>query len=154
MKDSRLKRIYDMIDALGVRIEYCDDLPDDMDGEYVHEEKLIRIRFDLSTRVYRSTLPHECCHAIWGDIPSKFGPVNAKQERRADEWAAMQMIGLDEYRQQEARHDGNVEAIAVALDVTADMVEVYRKMLLRVEDIVYLDPRMGAGEYGARIEVG
>lgn len=78
MKDTRLKRIYDMIDVLGVRIEYC-ALPEDMDGEYIHEEKLIRIQFDLSTRVYRSTLPHESCHAIWGDIPSKFGPVDAKQ---------------------------------------------------------------------------
>jgi len=152
MKDTRLKRIYDMIDAMGVRIEYC-ELPEDMDGEYIHEEKLIKIQFDLSTRVYRSTLPHECCHAIWGDEPSRFGPVNAKQERRADEWAALQMIGLDEYRQQEARHDGNVEAIALALNVTADLVEAFRRLLLRVGDTVYVAPKMGAGEFLARVEV-
>ncbi|GAA1162772.1 ImmA/IrrE family metallo-endopeptidase [Microbacterium oxydans] len=152
MKDARLKRIYEMIDALGVRIEYC-ELPDDIDGEYIHEEKLIRIQFHLSTRVYRSTLPHECCHAIWGDTRSRFGPVNAKQERRADEWAAMQMIGLDEYRRQEARHDGNVEAMAIALNVTADLVEVFRRLLLRVDGAVYVGPRMGVGEYDAKVEV-
>lgn len=152
MKDTRLKRIYDMIDSLGVKIEYC-DLPEDIDGEYLHEEKVIRIQFDLSTRVYRSTLPHECCHAIWGDVPSKFGPVNAKQERRADEWAALQMIDLPDYRQQEARHEGNAEAMAVALNVSTDLVDVFRRLLLRVDGAVYVAPRMGAGEYRAKIEI-
>ncbi|MFK4760344.1 ImmA/IrrE family metallo-endopeptidase [Microbacterium sp. ZW T5_45] len=152
MNDTRLKRIYDMIDALGVRIEYC-ELPEDIDGEYIHDEKLIRIQFDLSTRVYRSTLAHECCHAVFGDVTSMFGPMNAKQERRADEWAALRMIGLDDYRAQETRHDGNVEAMAIALNVTADMVEVFRGLLLRTPDAVYVDPRMGAGQFAHRIEV-
>lgn len=152
MKDTRLKRIYDMIDALGVRIESC-ELPDDIDGEYLDDEKLIRIRFDLSTRVYRSTLAHECCHAIWGDVPSRFGPTNARQERRADEWAALQMIDPDTYRQQELRHGGNIEAIAIALNVTADLVEVYQGLLLRVDGAVYVDPRMGAGQFAHRVEV-
>jgi hypothetical protein len=150
--DAKLKFIYDTIDALGVRIEYC-ELPDDRDGEYIHEERLIRLQYDLSTRVYRSTLAHECCHAVFGDVPSKFGPVNAKQERKADEWAALRMIDFDEYRRQEIRHDGHVEAMAVALNVTVDLVEAFRRVLLRVGDTVYVAPRMGIGGYQARVEV-
>jgi hypothetical protein len=150
--DARLLAIYEMLDTLGVTVEFC-DLPDDRDGEYIHEERLIRIQHDLLFRRYISTLAHECCHAVWGDVPSRFGPVNAKQERRADEWAALRLIDRDEYRRLEARHDGHLDAMAVSLNVTVEVVEAFRSLLLRVEDAVYVAPRMGAGEYSDRIEV-
>lgn len=150
--DAKLLFIYEMIEALGVTIEYC-VLPEDRDGEYVHEDRVIRVQFDLSTRVYRSTLAHECCHAVFADVPSRFGPVKAKQERRADEWAALRLIELEEYRLQEAQHDGHVEAMAVALNVTVDIVEAFQRVLIRVGDKVYTGARLGADQFLNRTHI-
>ena len=150
--DAKLLAIYEALDALGVDVEFC-ELPEEMDGEYIHERRLIRIQHDLLMRRYRSTLAHECCHAVFGDVPSRFGPVNAKQERRADEWAALRLIGLDDYRRQESRHEGHVEAMAVALNVTVDLVEAFQRVLLRVGDTVYVAPTLGVGGYQARVDV-
>lgn len=152
MRDTELKQIYEMIDALGVRVEFC-ELPEDRDGEYDHDDRIIRIQHDLRTRRYRSTVAHECAHAVFADVRSKFGPVNAKQERRADEWAALRLIEIADYRREEERHDGHVEAMAVALHVTTDLVEAFRRILLRVGQDVYVAPRMGAGQWVYRVEV-
>ena len=152
MRDQKLKELYEMLDALGVEVEFC-ELPPDLDGEYDHDRKLIRIQHDLRTRRYRSTLAHETCHAVFGDIPSRFGPVNAKQERRAEEWAALRLIDLADYRHEEERHSGHVEAMAIALNVTTDLVEAFRAVLLRVGQTVYVSPKMGAGRFSHRIEV-
>lgn len=148
----KLLKLYEMLDALEVRVEF-DELPEDRDGEYDHAARTIRIQHDLLFRRYVSTLAHETCHAVHGDEPSMFGPVNAKQERRADEWAALRLIALDDYRFQEARHEGHVEAMAIALGVTVDLVEAYQRVLLRVDDTVYVRPRLGAGGYAARVKV-
>ncbi|MFE2772248.1 ImmA/IrrE family metallo-endopeptidase [Microbacterium resistens] len=149
--DAKLRAIYDMIDALGVTVDFC-ELPPDMDGEYIHADRLILIQFDLLERRYRSTLAHECCHAVYQDVPSMFGPVNAKAERRADEWAALRLIELDEYRTAEARHDGHDEAMAIQLRVTTDLVHAYRRLLLRTDAAVYVAPRMGDGQWTAKVE--
>ncbi|WP_417510642.1 ImmA/IrrE family metallo-endopeptidase [Microbacterium sp.] len=150
--DSKLLRLFDALDALGVDVEYC-ELPSDRDGDYDHASRHIRIQHDLPFRRYRSAIAHETAHAVFGDAPSRFGPVKMKQERRADEWAALQLIDLEEYRQQERRHDGHVEAMAIALAVTVELVETFRNLLLRVGDTVYVGPRMGVGGYLARVEV-
>lgn len=151
--DSKILELYEMLDALGVRVELC-ELPDDRDGEYLHAERLIRIQHDLLLRRYVSTLAHETCHAVFGDGPTRFGPVNAKRERRADEWAALRLIDPDDYRREEARHDGHLEAMAIALHVTTDLVEAFRRVLLRVGQDVYIAPKMGTGQWAHRIEVG
>lgn len=150
--DAKLLHLFETLDALGVTVEYG-ELGDDRDGDYCHETRHMRVQHDLPYRRYRSTIAHETCHAVFADVPSRFGPVNAKQERRADEWAALRLIGLDDYREAERRHDGHVEAMAIALSVTVELVEAYRALLLRVGDTVYLEPRMGAGRWRHRIEV-
>lgn len=149
--DSKILKLYEALDALDVRVEFA-ELPDDRDGEYRHDERLIRIQHDLPFRRYVSTLAHECCHAVFGDTPSKFGPVNAKQERRADEWAALRLIDPIEYRQQEARHDGHLDAMAIALRVTTEIVEAFRRVLLVVGEDVYVNAKMGTGQWSHRIE--
>jgi len=152
MRDLKLKALYEHLDALGVEVEFC-DLPEDRDGEYDHDRRLIRIQHDLLTRRYRSTLAHETCHAVFGDIPSRFGPVNAKQERRAEEWAALQLIELADYRHAEERHGGHLDAMAIALNVTTDLVTAFRSVLLRVGQTVYVAPKMGTGRFAHRVEV-
>ena len=141
-----MERIWGMLDALGIAVEYT-DLPRDRDGEYLHDHGLIRLQRDMPTRLHRSVLAHECAHAVVADVPSMFGPVNRKQERRADEWAALRLVTVDDYKRAEALHHGRADAMAVELNVTLRLVEAYQRVLLRVGDTVYLAPRMGAGQY-------
>lgn len=152
MRDARLLRLFELIDAAGYTVEYV-PLPPDRDGETNHDLKVVRIQYDLTIRPYRSTIGHETAHVVFGDEPSMFGPVKAKQERRADEWAALQLISLDDYRQSESHHDGNVEAMAIDLSVTTDLIDSFRNVLMRTETSVYLAPKMGAGQFASRVEV-
>lgn len=143
--------IRETLDALGVRVRYT-DLPDDRDGEYLHHRRLIRLQHGMPRRLHRSVLAHECAHAVFADQPSQFGPVSAKQERRADEWAALRLIDVDDYKLAEQLHAGHIDAIALELDVTADLVEAFQRVLTRFGNTVYVRPRMGAGMYDHRAD--
>lgn len=145
--------LLDFADALGVRISYADLSRLDRDGDYNRAKNTIRLQEGMSHRLHRSVLAHELAHAVFGDVTSKFGPVNAKQERRADEWAALRLIDRDDYSHAEHTHDGNVILIAQELDVIDDIVKAYRRILLRIGDTVYVDPRMGAGQWEHRVNV-
>jgi hypothetical protein len=146
------QHIYDALDALEVSVKYV-DLPDDRDGEYIHRRRLIRLQRGMASRLHRSVLAHETAHAVFADVPSKFGPVNWKQERRADEWAALRLIDIDDYKRAEATHHGHAEAIAVELNVTIDLVDAFRRVLVRFGDTVYVGARMGAGMWLHREQV-
>jgi len=143
--------------AAGVRIEYA-LLPPDRDGEYRHKHKVIRLRRGMSSRLHRSVLAHELAHAVFGHVPSRFGPVAAKQERVAEEWAALRLIRHEDYRRAEELHDGHAGAIAQELGVVLSIVEAYRAVLLRIRvegdspDLVYVQPRLGAGGWTERLE--
>jgi hypothetical protein len=145
-------QMYEALDALGVRVEHV-NLPRDRDGEYIHRRRLIRLQEGMPERLHRSVLAHECAHAVFEDVPSKFGPVNAKQERRADEWAALRLMSIEAYRHAETLHQGHVEAMAVELNVIVDLVEAFQRILLRIGDTVYVQPRMGAGQWLHRGQV-
>lgn len=143
---------------VGVRIEYA-ILPPDRDGEYRWRHNVIRLRRGMTARLHRSVLAHELAHAVFGDVPSRFGPVMAKQERRAEEWAALRLIDHDDYRRAEELHEGHAGAMAESLGVVRSIVEAYRTVLLRIEveavdepDLVYVQPRMGAGNWLHRDE--
>lgn len=146
--------LYDIADAIGVTIEHTDLSHLDRDGDYDARTHTIRLQEGISHRLHRSVLAHELCHAIFGDVPSKFGPVNAKQERRADEWAALRLIHHDDYRIAETIRDGNVKLIAQDLDVIEDIVHAYQRLMLRVGDTIYVKPRMGNGQWKHREVVG
>lgn len=153
--DTHLEAIAAMI---GVRIEYA-MLPPDRDGEYRWKHNVIRLRRGMTARLHRSVLAHELAHAVFGDVPSRFGPVHLKQERRAEEWAALRLIDRHEYRRAEAMHEGHAGAMAVELGVVRSVVEAYRTLLLRIEvehvdepDLVYVKSKMGTGNWLHREE--
>lgn len=142
-------KLEDMAGALGVTIEYVDLA--NRDGEYRHDLKRIRLRTGMTFRKETCALAHELAHAVWGDVPSKFGPVNAKQERRADEWAALQLIAPERYRAAEERWDGHAGAMAYDLGVTTKLIEAFQRVLARIGDAVYVDPRMGTGQWTQKV---
>lgn len=146
-----MHRLFDMADALGVHIRYADLSHLDRDGDYDHARREIRLQDGMAYRLHRSVLAHELAHAVFGDVRSMFGPVNAKQERRADEWAAMQLISIDDFRHAEHVRGGHTWSMAHDLDVIEDLVIAYRRALERIGDTVYVKPRMGAQQWIDRI---
>ncbi|RUQ07047.1 ImmA/IrrE family metallo-endopeptidase [Microbacterium sp. HSID17254] len=144
-------KLEDIADALGVTIEYAELVT--RDGEYRHDLKRIRLRVGMTLRKETCALAHELAHAVWGDVPSKFGPVNAKQERRADEWAALILITPERYRAAEERWDGHTGAMAYDLGVTTKIITAFQRVLARIGDTVYVDPHMGEGQWAAKVLV-
>lgn len=143
-----MRQLFDLADALHLTVEWAH--LHTRDGEYRHDLKRIRLRAGMTERLTRFTLAHEIAHAVFQDVPSMFASENVRQERRADEWAALHLIDLDAYREAEQLREGHVPAIAYDLGVVTRGVEAYRQLLARVGDTVYLDPRMGVGQWRAK----
>ncbi|WP_052961330.1 MULTISPECIES: ImmA/IrrE family metallo-endopeptidase [unclassified Leucobacter] len=141
---------FDILDSLGVTVEYVNLEHLDRDGEYDHDLKLVRLQRDMAPRLHTFKLGHETCHALNGDVPSLFPHFDAKMERRADEWAATRLIAPERYREVEALRDGHVASMAHDLGVVSEAVEVYQQMLERIGDAVYLHPRMGVGQWSRK----
>lgn len=142
----------DLARQAGVTVRY-QALRPGRDGEYIHARRLIRLRPGMPARLHRSVFAHELGHAAFGDTPARFGPLHAKQERRAEEWAALRLISLDDYRHAEHVHAGHPGAMALELGVMRSTVIALQGLLQRIGDTVYLDARMGAGQYAHREHV-
>ncbi len=122
-------------------------------GGYHDSSKTIRLNPSMSWRLARSILAHEIGHAVYGDEHSMFGPERARQEKRADEWAARHLITPASYAEAEARRGVHAASLAHDLGVTVELVEAYQRVLQRIGNAVYVEPRMGAGQFLHRIEV-
>ncbi len=145
-------QLNDFAAMLGLTVTFTEDLPEDRDGDFDAETNEIRLRPGMHARHHRSVFAHELAHAAFRDVPSKFGPVNAKQERRADEWAALRLINLDAYRHAERVHDGHAGAMAIELGVMRTIVIAYRGLLARLGDTVYVDASLGRNQWADRVE--
>lgn len=119
-------------------------------GGYHGGSTTIRLNPALPRRVARSVLAHEIGHHVFGDAPSPYGPVMAKQERRADEWAARYLISPDAFAETERHRGGHTASMAFDLGVTVELVDAFRRLLLRVGDTTYVGARMGAGQWHDR----
>lgn len=124
-----MQPLFDFADMLDLRVEYARFR--DRDGEYRHDLKRIRLREGMTPRRTRSILAHELGHAVFEDVPSMFGPVNARQERRADEWAAARLISIDRYREVELIREGHIASMAHDLNVIPRLVEAFQRILER-----------------------
>ncbi|MCC4250220.1 ImmA/IrrE family metallo-endopeptidase [Microbacterium testaceum] len=139
----------DLARQAGVRIEYA-RLRDGRDGESHIDRRLIRLRPGMHARLHRCVLAHELGHHALGHRPTPFGPARAKQERAAEEWGALRLIALDDYRHVEELHAGHLGAMAGELDVMRSTLEAFQAVLLRLGDVVYVQPKMGAGMWTHR----
>jgi hypothetical protein len=120
--------LLDTLDLLGVRVTIV-DLPPDRDGEYEHGLRIVRLRPGMARRLHRSVLAHECAHAVYGDVPLRDPHHAERQETRADEWAARTLVSVDDYARAESIHDGHVDAMALELDVTVDLIRAFQRTL-------------------------
>lgn len=120
---------------------------------YWPDEAVIHLTPGMSSRRVRCVLAHEIAHHALGHRPAAHGPVRARQEAAANDWAARRLIDPDRYAEVEHQRDGHLTSMAHDLHVVPELLEVFQRRLLRVGDTVYVAPRMGLGEYSARIEV-
>ncbi|MGN8024738.1 ImmA/IrrE family metallo-endopeptidase [Microbacterium sp. 22242] len=142
----------DLVDQAGVTIEYK-RLRDGRDGESYVDRKLTRLRPGMNARLHRCVLAHELGHHAFGHHSTRFGPVHAKQERAAEEWGALRLISLDDYRHVEEIHDGHAGAMALELGVMRSTLAAFQGLLLRTDQHVYLDPRLGTRQWARRTHV-
>ena len=147
-----MERLYDILDSLDVVVEYSDLSALGRDGDYDHELRLIRLQSGMAVRRERWVLAHETAHAFFGDELTMFARLNDRQERRADEWAARQLVAIDRYREAEFSRNGHVPSMAYDLGVVTETVEVFQRTLTRVGDTVYVKPRMGLGQWCQRAD--
>lgn len=148
-----MKDLHNLATALGIRIEYADLTHLDRDGDSNIDTRTIRLQTGMLQRLERSVLAHEIAHIIRGDRHTMFGYYDKRDERRADEWAALHLIDLIEYQIAEAKFGNNIEYIAQELNVMDWVVEAFERMLLRVGNEIYIRSKMGAGQWLNRFEV-
>ena len=120
-------------------------------GGYHDGLRQIRLNPGMSERVTRSFLAHEIAHAVFRDVPSPYGPVKAKQERRAWEWAALYLIDPASFAETEKHRDGHSPSMATALMVTVEVVDALRQILSRVRDTVSAAPQVDAAQFSHRL---
>lgn len=122
-------------------------------GGYHDGLRQIRINPGMSQRVTRSFLAHEIAHALFRDAPTHYGPVKAKQERRAWEWAAMYLVTPEGFAEAEHHRGGHGPSMAYDLGVTVEIIDAFRRVLQRIGDTTYVQPKMGAMQWTYRFSL-
>lgn len=114
---------------LAIDIHFTSQLPHGWRGAYDLTDRCIYLARGMSLREARSTLTHEIAHHLAGDCASDIPVVSARQEHRADLYAARMLIDLDEYRKAEIIHGGNMTLIAHDLHVTRRVVYIWQSFI-------------------------
>lgn len=148
-----MEALFDYAMERGVQIEYADLRHLGRAGDCHAPTHRIRLQRGMLYRKERSVLAHELAHDFYGDVPDMFGNLTQRQEDRANEWAAHFLIDPQEYRLAEERFGSNVEWIAQELCVLEKLVIAYERTLHRVGDVIYVNPRIGVGQWQNRYEV-
>lgn len=117
-----------LADSLG--IDVCSrSLPGELEGFYHAPTNLIVIDRDMDYTMKRCTLTHELVHWSHGD--STCDPViHARIENRARRETATLLVSPADYALAETVYEGDVGRIAVELNVTEQVIDDYRDMIL------------------------
>lgn len=148
-----MHQLHQLAVSLDVSIEYEDLTHLGRDGDCNIDTRTIRLQHGMLERLERCVCAHEIAHFIRGDRRTMFGYYDDRDERRADEWAAHFLIDITEYRIAEAKYGTNLEYIGQELNVMDYIVEAFERTMDRIGDTVYMDGRMGAGQWTRKFEV-
>lgn len=115
-------------DNLGITV--CSELlPEGLQGFYCENVQTIIIDRSMTYTQKRCTLAHELMHWKHMDLACS-EDIHTKQEHRARKEAATMLINPIEYATLETAYEGGIYLIADDLDVTKQVVEDYRKLVL------------------------
>lgn len=151
--DGDWERLVSFAAAIGVTFEFSDELDPKHPGDYCDHTRHIRILAGMGQVKTNSTFAHELGHAALRHVTSMFAWLDARQERQADGWAAHFLIDAEEYRLAEEKYGSNTKWIAQELGVLERLVVAYERTLNRLGETIYVGPKMGVGQYTARLEV-
>lgn len=146
-----MELLLDYAASIDVTIEYADLTHLQRVGDYCLQTREVRIQEGMLYRKTRSILAHELGHATNDDEPTVFEHLNRRMELRADAWAAHFLIIETAYRDAALRFGRHTPSIAQELCVLEKLVVAYERTLERVGDMVYVNPRMGAGQWTQRL---
>ena len=105
-------------------------LPPGHRGHYYHRERLIVVSPRLTARQARVTLTHEVMHAVRGDRWTPNELATACTERVVNTLTALQLVTVVDYARAETIHGPHDAAIAHELEVTRDVVVLWRAVVL------------------------
>jgi Zn-dependent peptidase ImmA (M78 family) len=118
-----------LADRLGVDV-HSEVIPDKgLCGYYEAWRNAIVIDRTMTYRQKRCTLVHELVHWSYGDFFHR-SVIDSRLETRARRETASLLVDRSEYAQAEIEYDGEPRSIAIELDVTLQIIEDYRDMVL------------------------
>lgn len=85
---------------------------------------LISTRFDYA--IQRVALAHQLGHAALGHPLILDQPKTPEQERRADEWAATQLLTPEAFLSAQESHHDDLDAMAEQLAVTPGIIRIWK----------------------------
>lgn len=138
--------------SIGYTVEHVDLRQFGREAMCHNPSRTIYVHPGMHHRKERSLTWHELGHATLEHEPSIFEAINRRQERQADEWAAHMLIDHVEYMLAVEKYGTNTEWIAQDLGVLEKLLTAYVRTLHRVGDVVYVNPKMGAGQWDRRLE--
>lgn len=97
-------------------------------GFYHHPSRTITTRRGLSIAEYRSTLAHELGHAYYSDEPTPDPVRDARQEARANRWAANLLLAGQDVEKALICNGNHIKPAAYELEVTATILRVWLEM--------------------------
>ncbi|UOR02006.1 hypothetical protein MUN77_01350 [Leucobacter allii] len=125
---------------------------------WIPEQRTVAMNRGLRADLVHATLSHECSHAENDDC----GGHHPRNEGRADLHSALRNINPLEWERLVGIND-DYDALCLELRITRRQFRAYHRHRLqkvaarmRVEqygNAIYLDPKMGVGQYAAKYEV-
>jgi len=145
-----MEQLLQLVEAHGLRVV---ERSGRTRGGFEPHSATIRVAPGLSARTASSVLAHELGHAVLGHEPADDRRTREIQERRADEWAARLLITPEAYAAAEHRRGTHLASLAFELGVTVELVTAYQRLLRRLGDTTYIEPRLGHGQWAHRVRV-
>lgn len=114
---------------LGVRImpDLRDELHQDDAAGWFSRSRRVLYRNDMPYRETLCAVAHELAHAFYGDEHTVDPRRDARQEARADRWAAGALITEKSYREAELVVGSHAGALAAELNVTVEFIHIWRE---------------------------
>ena len=116
--------LHDMAYIMGVELRHHHGLPK---GWYSPSLRVISTMRGMTGWDYKSTLAHELGHAVYNDQKTGHEDFDQRQEDRADRFAAKLLINHNELRHLAPWHGTDFHSLAIDLEVTPRLLEVYLK---------------------------
>ena len=117
-----------LAERLGVNVR-SDMIDGNLRGYYESWSNSIIIDRGQSYRAKRCTLVHELVHWSHGDV-FHGTVIDDRLEHRTRRETALILVDENEYRMAELAYDGDISLMASELDVTRQVIEDYRDMVL------------------------